>query len=262
MTLPDFKDPPVTEIVLAVQFRPLPQFGMPEAIEVAKVSPGWRVIAAPPALDPIVEPPPGQPMAPGLRLGFGVPPIRVLLEEGPRWLAQLQQDRVAVHERRDEAVGRPSFKNVVPRLAEVRSAWSPVLRDSYFSGDADVELIEVTYLNWIPVGSGWDDLSELHKVLKVVNGPSGADLPFERVAINLSSVLVRGQEEAFNGRLLVSAEPASREGIDGLHMQLISRRYVAGANVEGTMGDCHEDIVKAFAELTTENMHTIWGRYQ
>src|SRR4051812_16865967 len=95
--LPDFKDPPVTEVVAAVQFVPLAQFGMPEVISVARAFEGWTIVDVPPAIPPIVESPPNQAAHQGINFTLGPPPLRVILSQGDRWLAQVQQDRIAAH---------------------------------------------------------------------------------------------------------------------------------------------------------------------
>jgi hypothetical protein len=104
--LPDYKHPPVVEIVAAVQFLPVPQFGIPEAVAVARELPDWRIVDAPPALPPIVEGEAPRPTQQAITLGLGTPPLRLILDSGDgRWLVQAQQDRVAVHERKTEATG-------------------------------------------------------------------------------------------------------------------------------------------------------------
>ena len=98
--LPDFHDPPVVEIVAAAQFAPLPRFGMPEIVAVARAFDDRQIIDAPPALDPIVEPPPGTIGPQGFRLSLGSPPQQLVPESDVgRWVAQMQHDRLAVHER-------------------------------------------------------------------------------------------------------------------------------------------------------------------
>ncbi len=256
--LPDFRDPPVIEIVAAVQFRPLPQFGMPEALEVARATPEWRILDAPPALDPIVESPSAQVPAAQFRLGFGAQPVRLLLEREERWLAQLQQDRLAAHERKTANGGRPSFANVVPALQERREEWSRALGRTLLAGDHAAELVEVTYINWIPLGHGWSSLADLHDVLHVVR-PIADDAPVpEQMSLSFSSALER-HDGSFGGRLRVVAEPGVRQDAGGLHLQLMSRRYLSD-DLDATLDDCHADIVRGFAAVTTKTMHDVWGR--
>ena len=59
--LPDYKSPPVVEVIGAVQFDPLPQFGIAEAVAVARAFDDYSVVDVPPALPPIVEARPGEP---------------------------------------------------------------------------------------------------------------------------------------------------------------------------------------------------------
>ena len=260
--LPDYHDPPVVEIVAAVQFVPLPRFGMPEIIALARSFDGWQIFDAPPALDPIIEAEPGTGASMSFRLGLGQPPQRLILaSDDGRWLAQVQQDRIAVHERRVEE--RPSFSRVRPKLTEITATVSAALGVDVLTTPHAPELVELTYANRVEAGDGWTDFTQLDRVLRIVAAfPAGA--PFEsaeRTSVSMSSKLL--EAETFVGRLHISAEPASDE-TGQLHLQLglISRRYIRGNDLGDTLDACHRDIVKGFTAVTTDDMHKIWGRFR
>jgi hypothetical protein len=258
--LPDYERPPVVEIAAAVQFAPLAHFGMREALAVARSFEGWELLDVAPALDPILEAPLGQLVAPSVRIAIGIPPPRVLLgTEAGRWLTQLQQDRLVAHERK--AGVRPSFVNVAPRVREVaRHAGNgldvPLLREPHAP-----ELVELIYENLIPRGEGWSDPGEMHRVLRVFGEEAGAPpfASFEQAQISFSYELLEGGE--FNGRLHVLAQPQlGPDGGGALHLRLISRRTVGDQEFDRVLEQCHADIVHAFTAVTTERMHEIWGR--
>ncbi len=165
--LPDYERPPVVEVVAAVQFLPLPQFGMREAVAVSRAFEGWDIVDVPPALEPIVEYPAGNVSSPALRFGLGHPPVRVIFaSEGERWLAQVQQDRIAAHERRVDQP--PSFQNVKPELHKVAARASEGLGRGVLQRPHGPEVVEVIYENRIPGDEGWNDFNEV---------PSGALCP-------------------------------------------------------------------------------------
>lgn len=262
LALPGYERPPVTEIIVAVQFLPVAKFGMPEALAVARALPDWRIADVPPALSPIVEPEPGRPQQPSFNFSLGTPPVRVLLESPDgRWLAQVQQDRVAVHERKGESGVRPSFANVRPELERFVCAVSVGVGRPILTGDHRPELVEVIYENPIPPGEGWEGFGRLDQVLRVLAKPQ-LPAPFaeiEQGAVGLTFVLRR--QDAFAGRLHVSVNPAiDASGAPMLHLRLMSRRYVGDHDLDVVLEECHRDIVEGFTAMTTDAMHRYWGR--
>ncbi len=261
--LPDYESPPVVEIIAAVQFVPLPQFGMAEAITVARAFDDYSVVDVPAALPPIVEARPGEPARQSFTLGLGSPPVRLILaSRDERWLVQLQQDRIAVHERRVKK--RPSFKNVRPRIARVAEQASAALgRELLGKGSHAPELVELIYDNRIAAGKGWAKPADLHKVLRVLAPPAAQPaVPLERISVAFSSQLDTAGD--FVGRLHVQAEPQTElpTGATQLHLQLISHRYSRQRALTSVLNDCHRDIVEGFTAVTTPAMHKVWGRYQ
>jgi len=261
--LPDYKSPPVVEIIAAVQFVPLPQFGMAEAITVARAFDDYSVVDVPAALPPIVEARPGEPARQSFRLDLGSPPVRLILaSRDERWLIQLQQDRIAVHERRLK--NRPSFKHVRPQMRRVAKQASTALgRELLGKASHPPELVELIYENRIAAGKGWTTPADLHKVLRVLAAPGPRpDVPIEQVSVAFSSHLNAGGD--FVGRLHVRAEPQIelQAGAAQIHLQLISHRYSRQRAVTTVLNDCHRDIVDGFTAVTTPEMHKVWERYQ
>lgn len=163
--LPGYERPPVTEVVAAVQFVPVPQFGMCEAVAVSRAFEDWEVADVLPALEPMVEAPAGHLSGPTLTLGLGTPPVRVVLRsEGERWMAQVQQDRIAAHERKKAK--RPSFANVAPKLDEVKTLASRGLDQDLLTDPNRAEMVEVIYENPIAAGEGWEGFPQVSQVLR------------------------------------------------------------------------------------------------
>lgn len=258
--LPEYELAPVTEIVVAVQFVPVSQFGMREAVAVSRAFEGWELIEVLSALEPIVESPQVSAGVEGLRLGLGIPPVRVMLgADDGRWLAQVQQDRVAVHERRGEV--RPTFPQVVERLREVTARTSGGLAVQLFEPPNQAELVEVIYDNLIRTGGGWIDLAELHRVLRIVSSEPGEE-PFARVEqaqVGFSYPLIEDQQ--FLGRLRVAAGPYTAPGEQpAIRLQLVCRRIVGERDLDSVLEQAHADLVNAFTAVTTDRMHELWGR--
>jgi hypothetical protein len=130
-----------------------------------------------PALVPIVERPRGALGEPVLRLGVGTPPQRVVLSShaGQR-IAQVQQDRIAAHRRRNG--GRPSFSATRELLGEVTAIASAGLGTTLLEPPHQPELVEVIYDNVVRTGGGWTDLANLHRVLRIVSADPG-EAPYD-----------------------------------------------------------------------------------
>jgi hypothetical protein len=260
--LPDYKNPPVTEIIAAAQFAPVPLSGIEHIVALGREFADWKVIEAPPAIPPMSEGPAGQEL-PQAFLAFGNPPVRVLLAtDDGRWVAQFQQDRVAVHERKISE--RPSFRNVAPQLSEVAGRVSQALGVELFSDDHWPDMVEVIYENRIAAADGgWTNFGDLYRVLRLLNEGAG-DAPYdtvEQVAVGFSYALREG--EALAGRLRVAADPQyDSDGGAVLGLRLVSRRFVGDAGLERVMAACHADIVSAFTAITTPHMHEQWERYR
>lgn len=258
--LPEYELPPVTEIVAAVQFVPLPQFGMREAVAVSRAFEGWEIVDVLPALEPIVEPPAGAPAVPSMRLALGSPPLRLVISrDDDRWLAQVQQDRIAAHERRGDSV--PTFPRVAGRLCDVAAAASAGLGATLLEVPYQPELVEVIYDNTVRMGGGWRDPADLHRVLRIVSSEPGED-PFsavEHVQVGMTYLLRDGQR--FAGRLRVTAGPHLVPGEQpGVRLQLACRRIVGDRDLDSVLEQSHADLVRAFTAVTTGAMHDQWSR--
>jgi len=255
--LPQFEAPPVREIVVAVQFVPLAQFGAREALSAARAFEGWELVDVLPALAPIVETPSGVAAGQSLRLGLGTPPQRVVLRSpSGHQLAQVQQDRVAAHQRRDDQP--PSFATARALLQAVVQRASAGLQRTLLEFPHESELIEVIYDNTVCIGH---DPADLHRLLRIVDANPG-DQPYDRVEqIRVGFTYVLREKQEFRGRLHVIAEPLLVPGEHpAVRLQLICRRIVGDQALDSVLAQSHVDIVRAFTAVTTEEMHHQWHR--
>jgi hypothetical protein len=260
--LPDYRQPPVVEIIAAVQFVPLPVFGAPQVVAIGKALDDWTVVDVPPSIPPMSE---GPLSASGVGqqafFGFGAAPIRAILtSEDGRWTAQIQQDRVAVHERKVE--DRPSFRNVAPKLRDFATRAGQALDAELFGPHHPPDLIEVIYENQISSGHDcWRDFRELHRVLRIVRDHAGAP-PYDKVEqASVGFTYAVTDDGTLLGRLRVIAEPQyDQDARPMLALRLVSRRFVPDARLDSVLEAAHADIVRGFTAITTDEMHQHWGR--
>lgn len=258
--LPDYERPPVREIVAAVQYPPAVQFGLPEIVRLDRELEDWSLVDAQPALDPIVEPPPGSSAGAHVGFGFGAPPQRAVFRHSDEaaWQLQVQHDRIAVNEI-GSGPERPSSKRVIPRLVELSQQVTAILAGPPRSGTglpAPAEIVELVYVNDLGDANGftsWDAIGDLLHGLAPTEVAGHGSL--EGVQSGWSYPLHDG--ERFAGRLRAQVAPAPT---GGAQLVINSRRYVGEQSFDAVLERCHADIVQSFTDMTTPHAHTLWGR--
>jgi hypothetical protein len=255
------------EIVGAAQFRAFPVVGLPQLVSVGQNLTGYTLRELQPQLEPVQEPPPGQPDAQQLpQVIFGQALQRALyFGADDRFVAQVQRDRIAINERRTPPEGGadPSSEHVWPELQKLCDCVQTTLAGNDVEyGPHRPTFVELTYVNTIAPAEGlWHGHDELHRVLRIVSSKAG-ESPWskvERAAVRFSFPI--HESDRFIGRLHVAAEPSYTEGMPMLNLNLITRRIVDGSrSLEEVFHACHCDAVEAFVAITTPRMHDYWGR--
>ena len=162
------------EIVGSVQFTPLPRLTLREMIDVGARLEGYELSELQPQLPPIQELPPGVIAPPPFpQMFFGHQPQRALYTAtDERFIAQLQQDRIAINERRTSPDQDPSSPHVWPELDRL----ARVVRESLVSGEGfgpeSANVIELTYVNVVRDASAGE-------VLRIVSTDTG-EPPYSR----------------------------------------------------------------------------------
>jgi uncharacterized protein (TIGR04255 family) len=262
--LPDFENPPVVETVLSVQFDRLSlpktaHFGLfwntirerfPESEEQGE-------------LPTIIERPPEQSQRPvGIQFqAFNSPPTPRFwfYNKNGTELIQIQRDRFIKNWRK---LGRDEE---YPRYEIVRAGFDNdfALFDKFIVenelGTIRVNQCEVTYINHILAGDGWETYADIDRVFTMWRQNS-AEPPgkAEEVTITANYPIRVGPE--FCGRLHVVVQPARRASDEKpmFILELTARGQVGEGMEFFDLG--REWIVKAFAELTSPAMHQVWGR--
>lgn len=264
--LPDFANPPVVEVVLGVQFRPISGFQAPH------IGLLWQALRKRfPRAE--VHPPLGQQTElfggrpqPSAQVSFEFAPVPPtprcwFLSEDHTQLIQVQQDRFIHNWRRI----RPS--EVYPRYPEIRSTFQGEIQDfctfvaSERLGEVEPNQCEVTYVNHIASNHG-----ELSKVVTVwrchfsddfLRGPEAANLTQRHLICDSSGRPL--------GRLHIAVHPAFSQEDDQpiFVLTLTARGAPRGPGLPGVFAFLdlgREWVVRGFASITTQEMHTVWGR--
>lgn len=268
--LPDFSDPPVVEVALGVQFEPLELRSAHIGLWWQKIRDRFPRIEEQAPLDPAIERF-GVPRARVAKLRFEMttkPPVPrswFLNEEGTE-LIQLQPDRF-VHNWRKDGKDTP-----YPRYERVRDTFEKELREfEAFLGAEGLGRVvanqcEVTYVNHVMAGRGWDHLGQLDMLLRLFARPEpSAFLPAPEEARVSAHYVIPGAHGPI-GRLHIAAEPAYRTEDDQpmYVLKLIARGEPEGEGIDGVLAFLdvgREWVVRGFADVTTAQMHNLWGRH-
>jgi uncharacterized protein (TIGR04255 family) len=266
--LPDFENPPVVETVLSVQFETLIQMRAAHlGLIWQEFRDRFRRTEERPPLEPVFEKSPQQNKP---RLGvqlqalenIPVPRCWFLNQEGTE-LMQVQPDRFIKNWRK---VGEG---DLYPRYEKVRAAFEAdfarfrALLAAQELGSPRVNQCEVTYVNHIVAGEGWENYSEVDKVFRVWQQPPEHSLPGRAEDVTWHARFpITGTDGKLLGRLHAVVQPAVRITDD-------RPMFVFNLTARGQVGDSldffdlgREWVVRSFAEMTTEKMHRIWRRRQ
>ena len=271
--LPSFRRPPVVEVVIGAQMigtapRSLQALGRFAA---SVADEGLSVQEARPAVE--VRPerfdPTEMPVVASLDvlLGSGHPPMcHMMRNVAGDEMVQLQTDWIAVNWRKASAGAEyprwPSRWDTFERRAR--------LAQTCFGGsDFRFGVVEVTYLNHIELDNAAALHSQPARVLSfLATGDEFTDGflgPAERCHAGLDFRIGQSESDRPAGRLSVSANPAWHEqGMRPLLvLTLTARGNPRSPSLEGVREFAHlarEWIVRAFADLTTPEMHAQWER--
>jgi uncharacterized protein (TIGR04255 family) len=180
-----------------------------------------------------------------------------------RNLVQVQRDRFLYNWRKgDSDVEYPRFeKSVRPQFEDNWSRFRDFLETEQLGAPVVVQC-EVTYVNHIPRGEGWQSTGDWHRVfnalaplrdMKFLPSPEAG-----RIAFNF---LMPEQQ----GRLRVSINQAIRhtDGVDLIVLQLTARgrpKSSEAADIVNWLNLGREWVVRGFTDLTTQSMHKLWER--
>ncbi|MGD0619184.1 MAG: TIGR04255 family protein [Bryobacteraceae bacterium] len=271
--LPEFDEPPVVEVAISLQFKAFESLKAPHLGLLWRLfrEEGYSRVEEHGELEPAFEEFEGTTVpAVGIRIRTfddAPPPPRVwFLNEAHNELIQVQRDRIVVNWRAGaQSEPYPRYPHILGRF---RSALNSLIEfaASEQIGDVLPEQCEVTYVNHMRDGIGWETHGDLdHVVTTWQNRYSDEYLGApEDVGFKVRYRMTDESGRAL-GRLHVVLQPAYRsaDGRPIFVMNMIARGKPTPANLEGVfqLFDLeHEWIVRGFTSITTTRMHELWRR--
>lgn len=276
--LPSYRNPPVVEVALGVQFEPIEGFLAPH---LGLIWNQWRSefpkIEQHQALAPVIERLGARRMARSevsvaLRAGAETPRIWMLSDNGCD-LVQVQQDHFLRNWRKYPAPDSeyPRYEaHIRPRFLQDFARFQQFLKANDLPA-AKVNQCEVTYVNHVTAGKGWQSHSELGAVFVGWQRKFGHDWtsPLEAVGARFSKV-IRDKDGEFLGRLNVQIDsaftaPTAEDTTDTniFAITLVARGRPTGQDeggISGFLDRGRDEIVRMFDAITTDEMHKLWGK--
>jgi uncharacterized protein (TIGR04255 family) len=265
-----FADPPVSEVVLSVQFprpavdevailgrfRTAIEAEFPEVEKQAPILPAREDYSSSPQ-PPVVE----------FQMVQGAPPQRYwFISADGNELIQVQPDRFLLNWRKlRPSDDYPRYRRLRPRFERLYATFLGTLDDAQRQ-NAVPEWCEVSYINEIPAaattGHGHMELGRVlrHVVAKRDFGP----IPAPENTQLQERFLIRTAEGEPKARLHLTATPAFRTDDEGpvYVITLLVRGSPAVPTLEGVLEFFdfgRRLIVQGFTEMTTPEMHDEWG---
>ncbi|GAK33238.1 hypothetical protein JCM17846_18650 [Iodidimonas nitroreducens] len=260
--LPEFTNPPLNEVVLGVQFAPVPGY---KPVHAAKI---WGLferefpeVQEKSLLDSQYETFGGANVQSGPKISFGEPPLGSrlwFLSKDGNNLLQFQPNRFIANWRKqaENSPPYPRFEGIAEgfenNLAKLASHFA-----ADFGYDLDIDQAKITYVNIIPV----DHFSEIGEWLRILNGclfdiegvnagfseviKDGADTPFARLRHEIDSIYsADGKHKAFRLNLAFMGKPAGNNIASAMAFLAAGRQA----------------IVTRFCDITTEKAHKFWEK--
>lgn len=267
--LPEFEKPPVTEVVLSVQFEPLQRLKGPQVgLLWGRFRQQFPNSEEHPPLPPVVELF-GVPTADRVQFelmdSMPTPRTWFLTERGDQ-LIQVQQDRFVHNWRKvDDGDAYPRYDHLVALFREELGTFREFLEQERI-GELVFSQCEVTYVNYIQVSDSWNIHEEMEKCLTVWAGKySDAFLQKPEDSRLAIRYIIPSSNETTLGRLHVAVNPAFRvaDKKPVLVLTLTARSRPVDSGLDGVHSALdlgREWVVRGFTSITTPYMHEIWER--
>lgn len=263
-SLPSFRKPPVIETVLGLEFTPLDAWLISHfGLFFGDNSPDFAKFEAKGELPPSIESFTEQTtkLVPQVQL-VEAPDIRGwYLSEDDREIIQIQKDRFIFNWRKGESeLPYPRYDEYLkPRFIERYSAFTSFLSKHHIEAPK-VQQCEVTYVNHIPKGEGWQSPDDWRRVFTVFGQSSERKFLPKSEGGNFTMTYLLPEQR---GRLRVTVANVVRlkDGIEVLQFNVSARVKPKGSDIDEIIRSFdmgREWVVQGFADLTTYQMHQLW----
>lgn len=256
-TLPEYARPPVAEVALGVMFKPQPTL---DFAALADLRSRWSDIYPITQQQAAVPPAPAEGEGqPSMLFEVGVPPIRLwfLTRQRDR-LVQVQRDRLVANWRAVDQTG--PYPRYTTLRTELEERWHDFQRFllERGTGQAHPLTVEVTYINIVRPR----DPAQPVKLTDVLRHEGTIETHLgEPVQASMALTFDLSGIDGYWSRVTVSATPDATASPAPLVLQLTAFATAGDAGKPFERMDvAHDHVVQLFDEITSDAMHTQWGR--
>lgn len=258
--LADYREPPLDEVVMGVQFTPIQGYSSVHSYQVWQLfAEEFPIVEEQPSLPPQLEIFGGHNPSPGLHLQFGGPQSSRLwfTSADGSHLIQFQPDRLLLNwRRRVEQVPYPRFEQLLSNFLNKLEMLNDFVKSTGFDG-LNITQVELNYVNFLPVG----DFSEHPRWLKLFGGfPSD----IESANASYAQIMFKDEGQPF---ARFRCQVNSAYGFDGTSKAYqvdlgVRGRPLGGGfqHVEDFLEMGRDKIVSTFTEISSDEAHVAWGR--
>jgi len=262
-TVVKYKNPPVVETVLSVQFNPLANFGAGQLGSYWKeLGTGWPYVADAPAVDPVFER--FESTTAWEAAAFGVKfttqiDVRLQIRNTAKdRMIQVQNGRFIYNWLGAADGNYPSYESVRPEFDE---HWNNFRKFVVSNSDEDVvqpNQWEVIYVNRMPRGTVWRQLPDLQEVLTFLKQP-----PLSDSGLSFRSIGGEWQYEIppRKGTFYLKLGMEQKDSTPNVVMTLLARGPIGEevSSLDEGLELGHTTITKAFDRLTSNFAQKYWG---
>jgi uncharacterized protein (TIGR04255 family) len=262
--LPDYRNPPIDEMAIGVQFPPIEDFHDAHAgLYWQKVRTDYPRVENQPRLEGAIESVDSSPLQPvQIQIPFGGPSQSRtwLISQSDDYLIQIQNTRF-VQNWRKRGTEYPRFEEVWALFQDHYGKFKELLSSEGLAQPA-VQQVEITYINWI---------TELPPSLFLKSGTVASIAAYDRqIEPEDQSFSLRYRLDA-GGEVIERLYAQCQQGVrpqepdvKGYAFAIIYRAAkadgLADDQIDLYSGSGRVVTVNAFTDLTTSEAHEIWGR--
>jgi uncharacterized protein (TIGR04255 family) len=268
--LPKFRNPPVSEVVIGVQFQAPVLTPVHLGLFYQSVKARFPTVAVQPPLQPYFEifgsGPTQQFPFPALGGAASFQPRMWFVSADDASLIQLQSGKLFFNWRGGlQQNAYPHFGAVQSEFMKAFDELETLSRNERL-GEVIVNQCELVYVNPLPISATDVPLSEPHRIFRIWSDASGKEWrePPEDLSFNLRYRFNDKDGNPF-GRLTATLSSVWSQEEPTFQLEMSARGQPIGTGRAGITAfheHAHQAIVRCFAAITTPEMHQRWGRYQ
>lgn len=264
--LPEFDDPPVVETALSVEFAPLEKWSVPHfGLYWQRIQDRFPTFEVqPPIASQVEDLNTVFQKVDMLNVHSGLPPSRCwFIDATDSTLIQVQNNRF-ISNWRKRGEPYPRYENLIRRQFEEEwSRFVDFLAENDL-GEVEVLQCEVTYVNHIEIGRGWESVADFPDVFSAWCGISGGKFLPEPEIVNFDTAY-RMPEKMGRLRMALKRAIRSSDGKEVIQFTVTARGRPLSSSTDAILSwlDTGRDwVVRGFTDATSDKMHRLWGRKQ